>query len=213
MVGGHHHNVPHLCVPRRERPSLLRKPAVLLPALALALGLAACGSDDGGAAEPTSVATTTPAAAPTPVEPAVEETTPVDAGPVLADAPDPGPAPEGEVLPSGSLDDPPSTVAGLTRDEDRGGLGGWYRDAAGERTVSVNADNYVRELEDYAAGLGDDAAPGGTGICGTNSSGSSIMCYQQTEDGLSFISGDPEEVTVEDMVVFVNDLADQIGTV
>ena len=198
-----------------------RRPVMFLSTLAVAaIGLAACSSDgDGDAAEPTTSETTvtqevptTPAAEPT----LPEETAPAGdeqpaAGPVLADAPDPGPAPEGAVLPSGSLEDPPQTVAGLTRDESSRLPGGMYRDAEGERSVSVNPDTYVRTLEDYAGGLGDDAAPGGTGVCGLNGSGTSIMCYQQTEDGISFISGDPEEVTVEDMVVFVNDLADQLG--
>src|SRR5690606_36007530 len=199
-----------------------RRPAVFLFALALAaLGLTGCGSDgDDDAAEPATVSeeATTQEVTPTPAAPPTlaEETTPAEDTasadvPTLADAPDPGPAPEGAVLPSGSLEDPPQTVAGLTLDESSRLPGGRYTGVEGETTVSVNPDTYVRTLEDYAAGLGDDAARGGTGVCGLNGSGTSIMCYQQTEDGISFVSGDPEEVTVQDMVVFVNQLADQLG--
>ena len=210
-----------------------RKPVMFLSALALVtVGLTGCGDDsdgNGDAAEPTTASeeTTTqeePTLAeqetPTDEEVALEDSgrgAPTDSAADAAasvddiDAPDPGPAPEGAVPPSGSLEDPPQTVAGLALDEGSRLPGGMYRDAAGETTVSVNPDNYVRTLEDYAGGLGDDAARGGTGVCGLNGSGTSIMCYQQTEDGISFISGDPEEVTVEDMVVFVNDLADQLG--
>lgn len=198
-----------------------RQPLTFLSTLAVAaIGLAACGGDDDATGPTpateqtvTQEAPTTPATEPTVPEedtaPAADETS-ADV-PTLADAPDPGPASEGAVFASGSLEDLPQTVAGLTLDEDSRLPGGMYRDAAGERAVSVNPDNYVRTLDDYAGGLGDDAARGGTGVCGLNGSATRIMCYQQTEDGISFISGDPEEVTVEDMVVFVNQLADELG--
>src|SRR5690625_1185213 len=107
-----------------------RRPVMFLSTLAVAaIGLAACSSDGDGAAAapPTSETTVTQEVPPPPAAepPLPEETAPAGdeqpaAGPVLADAPDPGPAPEGAVLPSGSLEDPPQTVAGLTRDESRG---------------------------------------------------------------------------------------------
>src|SRR5690625_31388 len=101
-----------------------RKPVVLLSTLALAaIGLTGCGSDaeeSGTEAEPTTAETTAPEAPTAPAAVETEDTEPEptqepegdaeDAPATGADLPDPGPAPEGAVIPTAALEEPPMAL-------------------------------------------------------------------------------------------------------
>lgn len=207
-----------------------RTPVLFLSALALAtMGLTGCGKDsDGGgdAAEPTtaSEATTTPEEPTTPepeTETGAEEDTsdsdaPADgaaAGPATVDdieAPDPGPAPEGAVIPADAVAKPPQAIGPFTLGESTGPAG-IYSDEVSSVMIAVDSNVLSSPYESLVEYIETDNTPAGTGSCGTNETGSSITCYQRTSDGVITITATPEEISLEDMVVWTNHYAAEAG--
>ena len=197
-----------------------RKPVLLLSTLALAtIGLTGCGDDstDGGeATEPTTAAAepTTPAPEPTTPEPemttpAEEETTDSAADADLG-ASDPGPAAEGAVIPAEALATPPEAIGPYTLDESTGPAR-MYNDESFTVMIAVDSNVLSSPYESLVEYIETDNTAAGTGSCGTNESGSSITCYQRTADGVITVTATPEQISLEDMVVFVNHYADQAG--
>lgn len=208
-----------------------RKPAVFLSALALAtLGLAGCG-DDSTDGEDAAVDTTTAAEEPTTAEePTAAESQEPDAedeGVITEretptesladhadtvddiDAPDPGPAPEGAVIPAQSVTKPPQAIGPFTLGEAGTGPARMYSDAVSSVMIGVDTNVLTSPYEQLVEYIETDNTPAGTGSCGTNESGSSITCYQRAEGGVITVTAWPEEISLEDMVVFVNHYAEQ----
>jgi|SRR5690625_901162 len=201
-----------------------RKPVVLLSTLALAaIGLTGCGSDaeeTGTEAEPTTAETTAPEAPTAPAAVETEDTEPEptqepegdaeDAPATGADLPDPGPAPEGAVIPTAALEEPPMAL-GEYKLRPAEGPAHIYADEMTSVMISVDTNVLGSPYEQLAEYIETDNTPAGTGSCGTNESGSSITCYQRTEDGVITLNASPDEISLEDMVVFVNQYAAAAG--
>lgn len=216
-----------------------RQPVMFLSALAIAtMGLTACGDDgnDEAAVEPTT-ASEAPA---TQEEPTTEVETPEEKTPeadtetrapqsgggreiptdTLADygstvddieAPDPGPAPEGAVIPARSVTKPPEAIGPFELGDEGTGPARMYTDEVSSVMIGVDTNVLTSPYEQLVEYIETDNTPAGTGSCGTNESGSSITCYQRAEGGVITMTAYPEEISLEDMVVFVNHYADQAG--
>ncbi len=208
-----------------------RKPVMFLSALALAtMGLAACGDDSDGAGE-AAEPTTASEQATTPEEPTTAEETPTEERVPLEDsgrgaptesaadyaetvddidAPDPGPAPEGAVIPADGLANPPKAI-GPFEAGDSTGPALMYSDEVASVMIAVDTNVLSSPYEQMVEYIETDNTPAGTGSCGTNEAGTSITCYQQVEGGVITMNATPEEISLEDMVVFVNHYAEQAG--
>lgn len=217
-----------------------RKPVMFLSALALAtLGLAACGggADDGEEATSTPAASEEAPEEEAPEEQAPEEEADegeepsdaersvpgeyadedededdaaADGGAEDSGAADPGAAPEGAVIPAGAVTEPPQEIGGF---ELMDGSGPAHMYSHSEDSILISLDSNVlgSSYEDLVGEIETDNVPAGTGSCGTNGSGTSITCYQRTEDGVITLNAVPEEISVEEMAVFVNQYAEQVG--
>ena len=215
-----------------------RKPVMFLSALAVAtMGLTACGDDSGGNDEAAVEPTTASEAPATQEEPTTEEPTeqetetgeriPLEEGggreiPTHTlgdfgstvediDAPDPGPAPEGAVIPARSVTKPPEAIGPFELIGDDSGPARMYSDEVSSVMISVDTNVLSSPYEQLVEYIETDNTPAGTGSCGTNESGSSITCYQRAEGGVITMTAYPEEISLEDMVIFVNHYADQAG--
>lgn len=188
----------------------MRKTALLLSALALStLPLAACGggAEDAPAQDP----------APTAAEDTVREDAPEGVsdggGEPAAEEPEAtvgGPAAEDTVIPAEAVADPPQEVGEFSL-MDGSGPAHMYSHAEESILISVDSTVLSSEYETLAEEIATDNAPAGTGSCGTNESGSSIVCYQRTEDGVITVTAIPEEISLEDTVAFVDQYAEQAG--
>ena len=203
----------------------MRKTAVLLSTLALStLGLAACG---GGAEEVDESAA--PATAVTSEEASEEEAAAEDASEAeqreaeaaeeeaseknaegATGASDPGPAAEDAVIPADAVAEPPQEIGEYSLME---GSGPAHMYSHSEESILISVDSTVlsSDYETLVAEIETDNVPAGTGSCGTNEAGSSITCYQRTDDGVITLNAVPEELSVEEMAVFVNQYAEQVG--
>ena len=203
----------------------MRKTAVLLSTLALStLGLAACG---GGAEEVDESAA--PATAVTSEEASEEEAAAEDASEAeqreaeaaeeeaseknaegATGASDPGPAAEDAVIPADAVAEPPQEIGEYSLME---GSGPAHMYSHSEESILISVDSTVlsSDYETLVAEIETDNVAAGTGSCGTNEAGSSITCYQRTDDGVITLNAVPEELSVEEMAVFVNQYAEQVG--
>lgn len=218
-----------------------RKPVMFLSALAVAtIGLTGCGDDaevNGEAAvEPTTASEapatqeepTTAEETPTPAEQETQTSAEEGSAPrgreiptdTLADygstvddidAPDPGPAPEGAVVPARSVTKPPEAIGPFELGDEGTGPARMYSDEVSSVMIGVDTNVLTSPYEQLVEYIETDNTPAGTGSCGTNESGSSITCYQRAEGGVITMTAYPEEISLEDMVVFVNHYADQAG--
>lgn len=203
-----------------------RKPAVFVSALALAaLGLTACGDDS--ATTPEDVAPTATVEETAPEDTATDDS--ADAQDDDADAEDkeqtpeskpeadspagssdPGPAPEGAVIPAEAVANPPESIGEFTL-RDGSGPAYIYADDIASTLISVDSNVLTSSYEALVEYIETENTPAGTGSCGTNESGSSITCYQLVDGGVLTINAYPEEISLEKMVVFVNKFAEQAG--
>ncbi|MGO1894699.1 MAG: hypothetical protein ACTH0H_00965 [Brachybacterium sp.] len=203
----------------------MRKTAVLLSTLALStLALAACG---GGAEEadesiaPATAITSEEASeeeaaaeAASEVEQREAEAAEEEASEESADgatgASDPGPAAEDAVIPADAVAEPPQEIGAYSLME---GSGPAHMYSHSEESILISVDSTVlsSDYETLVAEIETDNVAAGTGSCGTNEAGSSITCYQRTEDGVITLNAVPEEISVEEMAVFVNQYAEQVG--
>lgn len=203
----------------------MRKTAVLLSTLALStLALAACG---GGAEEadesiaPATAITSEEASeeeaaaeAASEVEQREAEAAEEEASEKSADgatgASDPGPAAEDAVIPADAVAEPPQEIGAYSLME---GSGPAHMYSHSEESILISVDSTVlsSDYETLVAEIETDNVAAGTGSCGTNEAGSSITCYQRTEDGVITLNAVPEEISVEEMAVFVNQYAEQVG--
>lgn len=204
----------------------MRKIAVLLSTFALStLALAACG---GGAPEEESSAPALTGEE-APQEEATEEAAseaeqraseaasevadedaPEDAAGGADEGADPGPAAEGAVIPADAVAEPPQEIGEFTLMD---GSGPAHMYSHSQESILISLDSTVLS-SDYESLVGEietDHVAAGTGSCGTNESGSSITCYQRTEDGVLTLTAVPEEISVEEMATFVNQYAKQVG--
>ncbi|HJC70653.1 MAG TPA: hypothetical protein H9932_13395 [Candidatus Brachybacterium intestinipullorum] len=205
----------------------MRKTALLLSALALStLPLAACGggAEDAPAQDPapTAAEDTVREDAPEEVsdgggEPAAEEPEasvaeeePEASSAEESEASAGGPAAEDTVIPAEAVADPPQEVGEFSL-MDGSGPAHMYSHAEESILISVDSTVLSSEYETLAEEIATDNAPAGTGSCGTNESGSSIVCYQRTEDGVITVTAIPEEISLEDTVAFVDQYAEQAG--
>lgn len=214
----------------------MRKTAVLLSTLALStLALAACG---GGAPQqessapaltgeeaPQEEATEEAASEAEAAEEAAseaeqraseaaseaaDEDAPEDAAGGADEGADPGPAAEGAVIPADAVAEPPQEIGEFTLMD---GSGPAHMYSHSQESILISLDSTVLS-SDYESLVGEietDHVAAGTGSCGTNESGSSITCYQRTEDGVLTLTAVPEEISVEEMATFVNQYAKQVG--
>ena len=207
-----------------------RQPVMLLSALALVtMGLTGCGDDstgnDDAAVEPTTVsAEPTTQEEPTTAEPEESDAdevplgsareTPTESAADYAetvediDAPAPGPAPEGAVIPAAAVGKPPQAIGPFELGESTGPAR-MYSDAVSSVMIGVDSNVLTSPYEQLVEYIETDNTPAGTGSCGTNESGSSITCYQRTDGGVITMTAWPEEISLEDMVVFVNHFASE----
>lgn len=203
----------------------MRKTAVLLSTLALStLALAACG---GGAEEadesiaPATAITSEEASeeeaaaeAASEVEQREAEAAEEEASEKSADgatgASDPGPAAGDAVIPADAVAEPPQEIGAYSLME---GSGPAHMYSHSEESILISVDSTVlsSDYETLVAEIETDNVAAGTGSCGTNEAGSSITCYQRTEDGVITLNAVPEEISVEEMAVFVNQYAEQVG--
>lgn len=203
----------------------MRKTAVLLSTLALStLALAACGGGAEEADESTAPATAitseeaseeeAAAEAASEVEQREAEAAEEEASEKSADgatgASDPGPAAEDAVIPADAVAEPPQEIGAYSLME---GSGPAHMYSHSEESILISVDSTVlsSDYETLVAEIETDNVPAGTGSCGTNEAGSSITCYQLTEDGVITLNAVPEEISVEEMAVFVNQYAEQVG--
>lgn len=203
----------------------MRKTAVLLSTLALStLALAACGGGAEEADESTAPATAitseeaseeeAAAEAASEVEQREAEAAEEEASEKSADgatgASDPGPAAEDAVIPADAVAEPPQEIGAYSLME---GSGPAHMYSHSEESILISVDSTVlsSDYETLVAEIETDNVPAGTGSCGTNEAGSSITCYQRTEDGVITLNAVPEEISVEEMAVFVNQYAEQVG--
>lgn len=206
----------------------MRKTAVLLSALALStLALAACGGGAQEAEENTAPAATheqvpqeeaaeEEAAAEAASEAeqraseAAREDAPDDTTDGAAGASDPRPEAEGAVIPADVVAEPPQEIGEFTL---RDGSGPAHMYSHSQENILISLDSAVlsSEYESLVGEIETDNVAAGTGSCGTNESGSSITCYQRTEDGVLTLIAVPEEISVEEMAAFVNQYAEQVG--
>lgn len=127
-----------------------------------------------------------------------------------SEAADPGPAAEGAVIPAGAVSEPPAEI-GEFELMDGSGPAHIYSHTEDSIMVSLDSNVLSSSYEDLVGEIETDNVAAGTGSCGTNGSGTSITCYQRTEDGVVTLTGVPEELSVEEMAVFVNQYADTVG--
>lgn len=203
----------------------MRKTAVLLSTLALStLALAACGGGAEEADESTAPATAitseeaseeeAAAEAASEVEQREAEAAEEEASEKSADgaigASDPGPAAEDAVIPADAVAEPPQEIGAYSLME---GSGPAHMYSHSEESILISVDSTVlsSDYETLVAEIETDNVAAGTGSCGTNEAGSSITCYQRTEDGVITLNAVPEEISVEEMAVFVNQYAEQVG--
>lgn len=203
----------------------MRKTAVLLSTLALStLALAACGGGAEEADESTAPATAitseeaseeeAAAEAASEVEQREAEAAEEEASEESADgatgASDPGPAAEDAVIPADAVAEPPQEIGAYSLME---GSGPAHMYSHSEESILISVDSTVlsSDYETLVAEIETDNVAAGTGSCGTNEAGSSITCYQRTEDGVITLNAVPEEISVEEMAVFVNQYAEQVG--
>lgn len=203
-----------------------RKPAVFLSALVLAsLGLTACGSnsdspgDDATTPPAAHEETTTQEGRTTPAadaEDAVEEPTDTtedtddETADTAAETADPGPAPDGAVIPAAAVAKPPETIAQFTLMDGEGPAHIYSTDSP-SAMVALDGNVLSSPYETLAEYIETDNTPAGTGSCGTDEAGTSITCYQRVEDGVVTLTASPKEMRLADMVVFVNQYAEQAG--
>ncbi|MGO1482188.1 MAG: hypothetical protein ACTHWF_13810 [Brachybacterium sp.] len=203
----------------------MRKTAVLLSTLALStLALAACGGGAEEADESTAPATAitseeaseeeAAAEAASEVEQREAEAAEEEASEKSADgatgASDPGPAAGDAVIPADAVAEPPQEIGAYSLME---GSGPAHMYSHSEESILISVDSTVlsSDYETLVAEIETDNVAAGTGSCGTNEAGSSITCYQRTEDGVITLNAVPEEISVEEMAVFVNQYAEQVG--
>jgi hypothetical protein len=197
----------------------MRKIALLLSALALStLPLTACGggAEDAPAQDPAPTAVdeeTAPEGAPEEVsdgggEPSAEE--PEASSAEESEASAGGPAAEGAVIPAEAVADPPQEVGEFSL-MDGSGPAHMYSHAEESILISVDSTVLSSDYETLAEEIATGNTPAGTGSCGTNESGSSIVCYQRTEDGVITVTAIPEEISLEDTAAFVDQYAEQAG--
>ena len=190
----------------------MRKTVLLLSTLALStLPLAACG----GEGEEAPTAETAPTAAPEDAPDETEEPREAsDAGgeemEEEAEATAAGPAPEDAVIPAAAVTDPPPEVGAFSLMDGSGPAHMYSHD---EESVLISVDSTVlaSDYDTLAGEIATDNTPAGTGSCGTNSSGSSIVCYQRTEDGVITVTAIPEEISLEGTAAFVDQFAETAG--
>ncbi|MEE6286898.1 hypothetical protein V2J52_04425 [Georgenia sp. MJ173] len=209
-----------------------RKPVMFLSALALvSMGLTGCGGDadgNGDAAEPTTATEeATTQEEPTSSEPETQSPEEEDSADSLRgaptdsaadyaatvddiDAPDPGPAPEGAVIPAAAVAKPPQAIGPFSVGESSGPAH-MYSDDVSSLMISLDSNILGSPYEQLVEYIETDNTPAGTGSCGTNESGSAITCYQRVDGGVVTMTAIPEEIPLEDMVVFVNHFAEQAG--
>ena len=214
----------------------MRKTAVLLSTLALStLALAACGggaedADEGAAPAPAATSEEAPEEEASEQDAAAEEAAEEDAAEAeerasaaaeeesageesavaMDGAEDPGPAGEGAAIPADAVAEPPQEIGEYTLMD---GSGPAHMYSHSQESILISLDSTVLS-SDYESLVGEietDNVAAGTGSCGTNEAGSSITCYQRTEDGVLTLTAVPEEISVEDMAVFVNQYAEQVG--
>lgn len=125
-------------------------------------------------------------------------------------AADPGPAPEGAVIPAAAVGEPPAEI-GEFELMDGSGPAHMYSHTEDSILISLDSNVLSSSYEDLVGEIETDNVPAGTGSCGTNGSGTSITCYQRTEDGVITLTAVPEEISVEGMAVFVNQYAEAVG--
>jgi len=207
----------------------MRKTALLLSALALStFPLAACGggAEDAPAQDPAPTAADEEAVredAPEEVsdgggEPSAEEPEASSAEESEAESAEEseasagGPAAEGAVIPAEAVADPPQEVGEFSL-MDGSGPAHMYSHAEESILISVDSTVLSSDYETLAEEIATDNTPAGTGSCGTNESGSSIVCYQRTEDGVITVTAIPEEISLEDTAAFVDQYAEQAGAV
>lgn len=123
---------------------------------------------------------------------------------------DPGPAAEGAVIPAGAVTEPPAQI-GEFELMDGSGPAHMYSHTEDSILVSLDSNVLSSSYEDLVGEIETDNVAAGTGSCGTNGAGTSITCYQRTEDGVITLTAVPEEISVEGMAVFVNQYADTAG--
>ena len=214
----------------------MRKTAVLLSTLALStLALAACGggaedADEGAAPAPAATSEEAPEEEASEQDAAAEEAAEEDAAEAeerasaaaeeesageesavaMDGAEDPGPAGEDAAIPADAVAEPPQEIGEYTLMD---GSGPAHMYSHSQESILISLDSTVLS-SDYESLVGEietDNVAAGTGSCGTNEAGSSITCYQRTEDGVLTLTAVPEEISVEDMAVFVNKFAEQVG--
>jgi len=204
---------------------MLRKPAVFFSTLALAtLGLAACGDDSEGTVEdvaPTATTEETPETQPEPTvteeEPTAEEPAQED-GAEEKDAPadngsvgsDPGPAPEGTVIPAEAVANPPESIDQFTLMDDSGPAY-IYSDEIAATLISIDSNILSSPYESLVEYIEIDNTPAGTGSCGLTANEASVTCYLHAGDGVVTITAAPEEISLDKMVVFANKYAELAG--
>ncbi|QNN82958.1 hypothetical protein H3H54_03865 [Brachybacterium sp. Z12] len=204
----------------------MRKTAVLLSTLALStLALAACGGGAEEADESTAPATAITSEEASEEEAAAEAASEVEQREAEAaeeeasekksadgatGASDPGPAAEDAVIPADAVAEPPQEIGAYSLME---GSGPAHMYSHSEESILISVDSTVlsSDYETLVAEIETDNVPAGTGSCGTNEAGSSITCYQLTEDGVITLNAVPEEISVEEMALFVNQYAEQVG--
>jgi len=125
-------------------------------------------------------------------------------------AADPGAAPDGAVIPAGAVSEPPAEI-GEFELMDGSGPAHMYSHTEDSILISLDSNVLSSSYEDLVGEIETDNVAAGTGSCGTNGSGTSITCYQRTEDGVITLTAVPEEISVEGMAVFVNQYAEAVG--
>src|SRR5699024_7016194 len=116
----------------------------------------------------------------------------------------------GAVIPAEALAKPPQAIGPFTLGEGSGPAH-MYSDEVSSVLISADTNVLSSPYEQLVESIETDNTPAGTGSCGTNETGSSITCYQQVDDGVITLNAVPEEISLEDMVVFVNHYAEQSG--
>lgn len=183
----------------------MRKTALLLSALALtAVPLAACtsASEDAPAPEPAPVADT-----PEPSDGGTDEYAEEPAEEPSADAET---LAEDAVIPAGAVTDPPQQVGEFSL-QDGSGPAHMYSHAEESILIGVDSTVLSTDYETLVEEIATDNTPAGTGSCGTNEAGTSIVCYLRTEDGVITVTAIPSEISLEDTVTFADQFAVESG--
>lgn len=189
----------------------MRRPVLLvLTAPVLAAALAACG---GGADTAAPAATTTTEAAAPSSSSSQSSAAPVSSSAAASSAPaaagtDPGPAPSGAVITAGGFSALPQTVGGFTKQPGEPDPAIIYDMGSASNTVSLLP---TAEYASISTAVVEEVTPAGTGVCGKTSGGFSQTCYLAAADGVYNVNGD-DDLSVADLVTFVNQLTAALGT-